>query len=214
MLTSALHSDMKTWHLLCPVDKYWRGIGVGVQVKCGGCRVEGWPLGASGERALCISMMIIEYALEANNLESAWDDWEDPISPWVDSTLRCKILWLMKNCKNYSCYIVSGDRWGGVPKTVLPLKGSVWGSKTTLFIPLPLPWVERWIWVGVLPHFVDSSYVKVELSCEHWGKMPSAEKAGSEDSETLVGIPAPSLNLHCNFDLQLNCSMLQILYGM
>lgn len=128
--------------------------------------------------------------------------WEDPTAAWVDSTLRCKIVWLMKNCKNYSYYIVSGDRWGGVPKTMLPWKDQSGAqSKTTLFIPLPLPWVERWIWVGVLPHFVDLSYVKVELSCEPWGKKPSAEHAGSEDGKTFVGIPAPSLNLHCNFDL-------------
>ena len=61
-------------------------------------------------------------------------------------------------------------------------------SETTLCIALSLPWVERWIWVGVIPHFVDSLYVKVELSYECWGKMLSAEQAGSEDSKTLVGI--------------------------
>lgn len=182
---------MKTWHLLCPVEKYWRGIRVAVQVKCGGCSVEGWPLGASGERALYISMMITEYALEASNLRECMEWlWEDPTAPPSDSTLRCKILWLMRNCKNYHYYIASKDRWGGIPKTMLPWNPRIsLGLSQRLLCALLYPCLEWRNGFGLefFP-FVDSLFVKVELSCECWGKMLSAEQAGSEDSKTLVGI--------------------------
>lgn len=78
------------------------------------------------------------------------------------------------------------DGEGNPRQRCLETQGPVWGS--VLCIALSLPWVERWILVGVLSHFVDSLYVKVELSCECWGKMLSAKQAGSEDSKTLVGI--------------------------
>ena len=138
--------------------------------------------------------------------------WEDPIAPWVDSILRCKILWLMKNCKNYGYYIVSGDRWGGVPKTMLPWKDQSGAQRLLCSFLYPcLEWRDGFgleffpiLWTRHMWRL--SSAVSTEGRCQVLSRQALKIDLG--------GYSSSIINLHWNFDLQLNCSMLQILYGM